>query len=500
MRAACPNCGRGVDSGDQFCDSCGAFLGWGAGESGDSQVLPQSGPQTDDQHAAVQLRLQSDLIGVAPGSAESTSFTVKNQGTQVEEFRFIVTGADWIVAEPAALSVYPGQEATGTIQAAPPRRPGSLAGITPFRLTATSAVHFQVSSSVAGRVDVAPYYELAAELTPTSSSGRGLTRHRVTLNNRGNVPLRIALRPTDVADGLRIGVPAFADVAPGQVTEVPVTVYGTRRWIGRPEPRPFSIIAEAPKPLAAMRLSGTRTAIPVFPSWVPVAAAGLVVVAAGGATIAPKLLASHPAGPSQSGTPTTVPPTTPGNANSTTPGNGNSTTPGNANSTTPGNGNSTTPGNANSTTPGNGNSTTPGNGNSTTPGNGPGSAACTVIAQSPETTLQGTYLFDFDSGTQTQTGADVWWDQQTNTVRSMNPQAGAAIVNLGAVDFSTLSCSDLHSEPYANAPIDGNDDATNQLTNGDVFAVRTNQGNYTKVQVISYGYNLVLRFVTYRVS
>ena len=114
--------------------------------------------------------------------------------------------------------------------------------------------------------------------------------------------------------------------------------------------------------------------------------------------------------------------------------------------------------------------------------------------------MQGTYLFDFDSGTQTQTGADVWWDQQTNTVRSMNPQAGAAIVNLGAVDFSTLSCSDLHSEPYANVPIDGNDDATNQLISGDVFAVRTNQGNYTKVQVISYGYNLLLRFVTYRVS
>ena len=446
-------------------------------------MLPQRGPETDDQHAAVQLRLQSDLIEVAPGSAESTAFTVKNQGTQVEEFRFMVTGADWIVVEPAALSVYPGQEATGAIQAAPPRKPSSLAGNTPFRLTATSAVHFQVSSSVAGRVDVAPYYELAAELVPTSGTGRGLTRHRVTLDNRGNVPLRIALHPTDVADGLRIGVPAFADVAPGQVTEVPVTVYGTRRWIGRPEPKTFSIIAEAPKPLAAARLSGTRTVIPVFPSWVPLAAAGLVVVAAAGATIAPKLLASHPAVPSQSGTPTTAPPTTPGGANSTTPGNANSTTPGNANSTTPGGANSTTPGNGNSTTPG-----------------GPGSAACTVIAQSPESTLQGTYLFDFDSGTETQTGADVWWDQQTSTVRSMNPQAGAAIVNLGAVDFSTLSCSDLHSEPYANLPIDGNDDATNQLTNGDVFAVRTNQGNYTKVQVISYGYDLVLRFVTYRVS
>ena len=112
--------------------------------------------------------------------------------------------------------------------------------------------------------------------------------------------------------------------------------------------------------------------------------------------------------------------------------------------------------------------------------------------------MQGTFLFDFDSGTQTQSGADVWWDQHTNTVRTLDPQAGAAIANLGAVDFASLSCGDLRSEPYANVPINGNNDATNQLTNGDVFAVRTDQGNYAKVQVISYGYNLELSFVTYR--
>ena len=303
MPAACPNCGRGINRGDQFCDSCGAFLGWDAGASAESQLLPQRGPQADDQRAAVQLQLQSDLISVAPGSAESTSFTVKNLGTQVEEFRFVVAGPEWIVASPPVLSVYPGQEATGAIQAAPPRKPGSLAGIAPFRLTATSAVHFQVSSSVAGRVDVAPYYELAADLVPTSGTGRGLTRHHITLDNRGNVPLRIMLHPTDVADGLRLGVPAFADVAPGRVTEVPVTVYASRRWLGRPEPRTFSIIAEAPQPLAAMRLSGTRTVIPVFPSWVPLAAAGLVVVAAAGATVATQFLGHHGAvGPSPSAT------------------------------------------------------------------------------------------------------------------------------------------------------------------------------------------------------
>ena len=46
-----------------------------------------SSAAADDQRAAVQLQLKSDLIKVAPGGAESIAFTVKNLGTQVEEFR-----------------------------------------------------------------------------------------------------------------------------------------------------------------------------------------------------------------------------------------------------------------------------------------------------------------------------------------------------------------------------------------------------------------------------
>jgi len=133
-------------------------------------------------------------------------------------------------------------------------------------------------------------------------------------------------------------------------------------------------------------------------------------------------------------------------------------------------------------------------------GGGTGGGNCTVVALSDASTLHGTYSFDFDSGTETQSGADVWWDQQTDTVRSLDPQSEAAIVNLGAVDLGSLSCDVLRSEPYASAPIDGNNDGTNHLTDGDVFAVRTDQGNYAKVQVVSYGYDLELRFETYQAS
>ena len=293
MPVTCPNCGRETERREKFCDACGAFLGWDAGQSADSQLFAPQAPQPDEQRAGVQIQIRNGLIEVAPGNAESTPFTIKNLGTQVEEFRFSVAGPDWLVAEPATVSVYPGQEATGAVQAAPPRTSSSIAGVTPFQLTATSALHAHVSGSAAGRVDVAPYYELAAELIPTSSHGRRWTRHHIALDNRGNVPLRIPLSPTDVADGLRLDVPAVAEVAPGEVTEVPVAVHGPFRWFGRPEPKTFSVIAEAPKPLAPARLPGTRIVTPLLPRWAPVAAAALLAAGAAAAVVATRATAKH---------------------------------------------------------------------------------------------------------------------------------------------------------------------------------------------------------------
>jgi PASTA domain len=284
----CPHCGREAEFGERFCEGCGAFLGWDAGQAAESQLFAQQVPPQDDQRAGVQIKIKDDLIEVAPGNAQSTVFTLKNLGTKVEEFRFAVTGPEWLVVEPATVSVYPGQEATGAVQAAPPRRPSSTAGVTPFQLTVTSALHTHVSGSVAGRVDVAPYYELAAELVPTASHGRGWTRHHIALDNRGNTPLRILLNPADVADGLRLRLPGAVEVAPGKVTEVPVAVHGPFRWFGRQEPRPFSIIAEPPKPLAPTRLSGIRIVVPMFPKWVPAAAAGVVAAAVAAAVVAAK--------------------------------------------------------------------------------------------------------------------------------------------------------------------------------------------------------------------
>ncbi len=114
-------------------------------------------------------------------------------------------------------------------------------------------------------------------------------------------------------------------------------------------------------------------------------------------------------------------------------------------------------------------------------------------------TLRGTWLFDFDAGHEGTSG-DVWWEQHTATRRSLEASGGARIINLGHVNFANVTPAVLQTLTYGTNGINGNNDATNLLTPGDVFAVRTNLGNYAKVQVVSYGYDLHLTWTTYRLA
>jgi len=125
----------------------------------------------------------------------------------------------------------------------------------------------------------------------------------------------------------------------------------------------------------------------------------------------------------------------------------------------------------------------------------------TIVAQSPSTVLKGTFLFDFDTGVQggLSPNADVFWEQETAVLRQMTPQNSAGIVNLGAVDFNALTATTLQSLTYSATPIDGNNDPSNLLVPGDVFAVHTTQGNYAKVKVLVYGYDLTIQWVTYNI-
>jgi len=165
----------------------------------------------------------------------------------------------------------------------------------------------------------------------------------------------------------------------------------------------------------------------------------------------------------------------------------------------------------------------------------------TSIVSSGTHAIRGTWSFSFDTGNEGGQNDDVWWDQETSTIRKLVPTHRARIVNLGRVDFDSLLVSQLTGLTYGTDPIngnaetgisidpifrsvqraqslmdgdaaikfstmkrrfiinptDGNADAGNNLINGNVFAVITNSGNYAKVQVTDYGYNLGIKWITY---
>jgi sugar lactone lactonase YvrE len=125
--------------------------------------------------------------------------------------------------------------------------------------------------------------------------------------------------------------------------------------------------------------------------------------------------------------------------------------------------------------------------------------SATILSQGT-VTIPGTWLFDFDTGTITDSGAEVWWRQMTSTERALTPQGGAEIVRLGAVNYNAISYPELLELAYGTTPIDGSVGAGNQLTAGTVFAVRTGNGNYAKAQVLSYGYDLQIRWTTYQLA
>ena len=117
-------------------------------------------------------------------------------------------------------------------------------------------------------------------------------------------------------------------------------------------------------------------------------------------------------------------------------------------------------------------------------------------------TIKGTWSFDCESGTITAPGAvlDIWWHQIDAIRREMAPQGNARIVNLGIVDFNMVTPASLQSFEYGVTPIVGNNDSTNKLVAGDVFCVQTREGNFSKLKVITYGYDIVVQWVTYKLA
>lgn len=121
------------------------------------------------------------------------------------------------------------------------------------------------------------------------------------------------------------------------------------------------------------------------------------------------------------------------------------------------------------------------------------------VISSGTATIPGTVSFDFDTGVVDNfvldPAADVFWEQFTGTTRALQPMDGATIVNVGVLSFASVTLAELEALAYGTAGLDGSD-VGGVLVPGDVFAIHTNDGNFSKASVITTGYNLTMQWET----
>lgn len=196
---------------------------------------------------------------IEPGDMWAGDIRVRNTQDTADRFTLNVIGdaAPWVTVSPSALSLGAGEEGVSRLFFRPPLAARVAAGDRSYQVRVRSDLDPGRPLLAAGSVTVRPFFDMAAELAPTTAHGRGLARYRVFVNNRGNASVRTGLRLEDPSGRLALtgGTPTV-EVGPGArvPTEVEVRC-GRRRLLGAPKDRAFSVVVE-PDGLAPIRLDG----------------------------------------------------------------------------------------------------------------------------------------------------------------------------------------------------------------------------------------------------
>jgi titin len=115
-------------------------------------------------------------------------------------------------------------------------------------------------------------------------------------------------------------------------------------------------------------------------------------------------------------------------------------------------------------------------------------------------TVGGTMTCDLDLGKETGSldpPIDFFWNQVTSVERYIEPKNGAMFRVIGSVDFDSITHSSLRTYSYSSDRINGSNDSSNQVPVGTAIAAITDGRRYSKFRIEVYGYNLVIKFVTY---
>jgi hypothetical protein len=231
--------------------------------------------------------LDTDTVAVEPGAQVSCELKLRNTGTVVDQFTLILRGdaAGWATVQPETLSLFPDAEGTARITLQPPRTAEVQAGPIPFAVRVASREDPGGTAVVEGVVELLPFAETTAELSPRTSHGRHTGRHNLAFDNRGNQTATVRLSASDPDGLLSFQIsPAALEVPPG--TAAFATIRARTRaplWRGTPLTIPFQVTA-TPAGGQPVVVDGSMQQQPMIAGWIPRAVAvclALAIMAAG---------------------------------------------------------------------------------------------------------------------------------------------------------------------------------------------------------------------------
>jgi beta-lactam-binding protein with PASTA domain len=187
---------------------------------------------------------------VEPGQRERVLALVRNQSGIVDNYDLRVEGMpqDWWSIYPGTVYLVPfgaggTYEQEVEVHLHPPRGPEAEARVWELQIVADSKAQRTVAASAPLALHIEPYIETATTLRPQRKKGRRKATFDVTVANRANAPVLIALDGEDPDGELQFGfnrppqeIPAGAAVTSQMQVKPPKQI-----WIGRPQDRRLEV-------------------------------------------------------------------------------------------------------------------------------------------------------------------------------------------------------------------------------------------------------------------
>ena len=229
--------------------------------------------------------LSPSSVSVAPGGDAVCTVTIRNSSAVVESFVVTVLGdaAGWATVTPATVSLFPGTDGSVEVRFRPPRASSPQAGPVDFavRVAATQADDSTVEEGI---VEIQPFVELTAHITPRTSEAKRKAKHVVAVDNKGNAPVTVSVTAADPDEALAFeATPSTLTIAPGDSEAASIGVAARSGFARGPaQHRPFQ--ATITPPAGSTQLPITLDANFVqkagMPSFVPVVVAAAVILLA----------------------------------------------------------------------------------------------------------------------------------------------------------------------------------------------------------------------------